>query len=86
VVLAGEPGRGDFDALWNAVFDSPRLNRVLARAESADEVPELSSLAEGRSARGGPARAYVCERFACKAPIAEPEELKRALRETEPES
>ena len=86
VVLAGEPGRDDFDALWNAVFDSPRLNRVLARAESADEVPELSSLAEGRSARGGPARAYVCERFACKAPIAEPEELKRALRETEPES
>jgi uncharacterized protein YyaL (SSP411 family) len=79
VVLAGEPGREDFDALWNAAFASPRINRVLARAESADEVPELAGLAEGRAARGGPARAYVCEGFACRAPISDPAELVNAL-------
>jgi uncharacterized protein len=79
VVLAGEPGRADFDALWDASFASPRLNRVLARAESAEEVPELAALAEGRASRGGPARAYVCERFACRAPVDRPDELVEAL-------
>jgi hypothetical protein len=79
VVLAGEPGRPDFDALWDAAFAAPLLNRVLARAESAETVPALAAMAEGRSAGGGAARAYVCERFACQAPVAEPDALRRAL-------
>jgi hypothetical protein len=79
VVLAGEPGRDDFDALWDAALASPRMNRVLARAETAEEVPALAPLAEGRAAAGGPARAYVCESFACRAPISDARELAAAL-------
>jgi hypothetical protein len=79
IVLSGEPGRGDFEALRGAVFASPKVNRVVAHAESARELPELSSLAEGRAAGGGPAKAYVCESFACRAPIADPAALTAAL-------
>ncbi len=79
IVLSGEPGREDFEALRSSVFASPKLNRVVAHAESAGELPELSSLSEGRAAGGGPAKAYVCENFACRAPIADPAALTAAL-------
>ncbi len=76
IVLAGEPGREDFERLRGAVFASPRVNRVLAHAASG--VPELAALLEGRDGRG-PARAWVCENFACRAPISDPAGLTAAL-------
>jgi hypothetical protein len=79
IVLAGEPGREDFEALRAAVFASPKLNRVLAHADSAADIPKLSALAQGRASAGSPARAYVCERFACRAPIADASALSAAL-------
>ncbi len=78
VVLSGKPGRSDFEALRRAVFASPSLNRVLAHAGSAPPVPELARLLEGRAA-GGKAAAYVCEGFACKAPVSDPDALRRLL-------
>jgi hypothetical protein len=76
VVLAGSPGRGDFEALRAAVFASPKLNRVLAHAGSG--LPELAPLSEGRGAEG-PARAWVCANFACRAPVSDPAALTAAL-------
>jgi uncharacterized protein YyaL (SSP411 family) len=77
VVLSGEPGREDFEALRRAVFASPNPNRVVAHADSAASVPELSALAEGRAGRR--ANAFVCEGFVCKAPVSDPEALRRLL-------
>ncbi len=76
VVLAGSPGRGDFEALRAAAFASPKLNRVLAHAGSG--LPELAPLSEGRGGEG-PARAWVCENFACRAPVSDPAALTAAL-------
>jgi uncharacterized protein YyaL (SSP411 family) len=79
IVLAGEPGRPDFEALRRAVFASPGLNRVVAHVESAAAVPELAPLTRARSMRDGKAAAYVCERFACQAPVTDPEALAALL-------
>jgi len=82
VVLAGEPGRPDFEALRDAVFASPGLNRVVAHVDSAAAVPALAPLTRARSVRDGKAAAYVCERFACQAPVTDPEALAALLSPT----
>ncbi|MEO8430131.1 MAG: thioredoxin domain-containing protein [Acidobacteriota bacterium] len=79
VVIAGEKGRRDFEALRDAVFASPALNRVVAHADAAGSLEGVSPLVEGRSPENGAARAWVCEDFACKAPTADPAELAAAL-------
>jgi uncharacterized protein YyaL (SSP411 family) len=79
VVLSGTPGNPDFEALRSAAFASPVLNRVLAHA-SDGAPPELAALVEGRVS-AAPARAFVCESFACRAPTEEPAALSAALRE-----
>ena len=79
IVLSGTAGHADFEHLRAAVFASPKLNRVLAQA-APGAPPELASLVEGRVAEGGTAaRAYVCENFACRAPIADPAALAALL-------
>jgi uncharacterized protein YyaL (SSP411 family) len=79
VVLSGRPGREDFEALRRAVFGSPGLNRVVAHADSGSGASELEPLTRGRASAAGEAVAYVCERFACRAPERDPEALRAAL-------
>ena len=70
VALVG-PGREPLERVLRSAF---RPHLVLAGGEP-DGVPLL----EGRTAVDGRAAAYVCERFACRAPVTEPEELARLL-------
>jgi len=79
VVLAGTPGREDFERLRRAAFASPTMNRVLAHADSSAGAPGLEALGAGRSAAGGKAAAYVCSNFACRAPVSDPEALRASL-------
>ena len=79
VVLAGTPGREDFERLRRAVFASPRLNRVVAHADSAAGVARLEALGAGRASGGAGAAAYVCSSFACRAPTSDPEALRASL-------
>ena len=65
-------GREELEAVVRSEF---RPHIVLAGGE-ADGVPLL----EGRTPVEGRAAAYVCERFACKQPVTEPDELAELLR------
>jgi uncharacterized protein YyaL (SSP411 family) len=79
IVLAGEPGGPDFEALRATVFAHPRMNRVLAHADAGESLAPLLPLVEGRGSRDGSARAYVCRDFACQAPTTDSSELTAAL-------
>lgn len=83
VVLTGEPGRADFEALAAVVHERLGPSRALlaldaaggARAWWASRAPWLAQMgaAETRAA------AYVCEEFTCRAPATTPEELRALL-------
>jgi uncharacterized protein YyaL (SSP411 family) len=72
---AGEPGKA-LDALARIVRSAYRPSLVLAGGPEGTERPEL--MLERRVVDGRPA-AYVCENFACRAPVTEPAELAAAL-------
>jgi uncharacterized protein len=75
VALAGDPeGVG---ALRAVIRETLRPHVVLAGGpgDGASAVP----LMEGRTALDGRAAAYVCEHFACRRPVTEPDELRALL-------
>jgi uncharacterized protein YyaL (SSP411 family) len=67
----------DTRALARVVRGTYRPDVVLAGGDGEDDggVPLLA----GRTARDGSATAYVCERFACRAPVTDPAELAALL-------
>jgi uncharacterized protein YyaL (SSP411 family) len=73
VALVGD----DTSALVRAVRAEFRPHVVLAGGDGDDDagVPLL----EGRTPLDGRAAAYVCERFTCRAPVTEPDELRALL-------
>jgi uncharacterized protein YyaL (SSP411 family) len=73
VALVGD----DLRPLERVVRRAFRPHLVLAATSAAG--PDGVPLLEGRSPVDGRPAAYVCERFACKAPVTEPEELERLL-------
>ncbi|HET9118924.1 MAG TPA: thioredoxin domain-containing protein, partial [Solirubrobacterales bacterium] len=69
-------GSADLGELARVVRSAHRPHLVLAGGPEGSERPEL--LRE-RPAVGGRPAAYVCEHFACKAPVTEPSELQSQL-------
>jgi hypothetical protein len=78
VALVGEP----LEELVAIVRERHRPDLVLAgaRATEGTAVPLL----EGRATVGGAPAAYVCERFACQAPVSEPAALAALLDRASP--
>jgi uncharacterized protein YyaL (SSP411 family) len=74
VAIAGAGDDADAAALAQVVRGAYRPHVVVAGG-IADGVPLL----EGRSPVDGRAAAYVCEHFACQAPVTDPDALARAL-------
>jgi uncharacterized protein YyaL (SSP411 family) len=70
VALVGD----DTNRLARVVRSAFRPHLVVAAGEP-DGVPLL----EDRPPRDGRATAYVCEHFACRAPVTEPQELEALL-------
>src|SRR5262249_15080317 len=73
----GSRQAADLSELAGVVRSAHRPHLVLAGGPEGSERPEL--LRERAAVEGRPA-AYVCENFACKAPVTEPDELAAALR------
>jgi uncharacterized protein YyaL (SSP411 family) len=79
VALVAPPNGGStpaLDDLAGVVRSAHRPHVVLAGGPEGSERPELL---RQRPAVEGKAAAYVCENFACRAPVTEPEELQAAL-------
>jgi uncharacterized protein YyaL (SSP411 family) len=81
VAIVGDPAADDTRALVRTVSRAWLPNTVLAfRApDTPDDAARLIPLLEGRTAQGGRATAYVCERLACRQPVTDPESLARQL-------
>jgi uncharacterized protein YyaL (SSP411 family) len=79
VALVAPSENGGPDALADltaVVRSAHRPNLVLAGGPEGTQSPEL--MLERHAVEGRPA-AYVCENFACRAPVTEPDELAAAL-------
>ena len=67
----------DLSALLDVVRERHRPHVVLAAAERSEG--SAVGLLAGRTAIAGRASAYVCEHFACKTPVSEPDALRALL-------
>jgi uncharacterized protein YyaL (SSP411 family) len=83
VVLVGNPKAEDFQALHGVLYEtlSPRRSVLAVTSEAdrewfASRAPWMTEMREMK----GKATAYVCEEYACQAPVTGVEELRQALR------
>ena len=76
VALVAPAGRDGLEELASVVRASFRPHLVLAGGPEGTERPDL--MRERTAVDGRPA-AYVCENFACRRPVTEPDELGAAL-------
>jgi hypothetical protein len=82
VVLVGERGREDFQALAAVLAERLGPRRVLLAVTDETErrwFAAQSPWMAGMRAVEGRATAYVCENFACQAPVADAADLRRLL-------
>jgi uncharacterized protein len=76
VALVGDP----IEPLARVVRSAFRPNVVVAAKGTSDhDAEQRIPLLAGRDAVDGRPAAYVCENFACRLPVTEPEELERQL-------
>ena len=81
IAVIGDPKESDTAALVDEVWKCYLPNAVLAVASPHDAGPRTPiPLLAGRELVNGKPAAYVCERFACRRPVTEPEELASQLR------
>jgi uncharacterized protein len=81
IVLVGERGADDFEALFRVVSETYLPNSVLALllGDSANPHSGASRLTQGKRSIDGKATAYVCRNFACDRPTTDPDELRAQL-------
>jgi uncharacterized protein YyaL (SSP411 family) len=82
VVLAGDPAAADFRALAGVLHEKPGLRRVLLAADGADGqrwLAERKPYLAAMQPVDGRATAYVCENYACQAPVTGPADLRELL-------
>jgi len=84
VVLAGDPSSADFRTLAAVLEEKAGPRRALLATPAADEAGRWLAgrapwLAAMKPSADGRARAYVCERFTCQAPVDTAEALRTAM-------
>jgi len=75
IVIAGDSDASETKALVAEVHRHFLPNKVLLLADGAEDQSYLRAM----SMMGGKAAAYVCENFACKAPVTDVKELRSLL-------
>ena len=76
--IVGDPQAADTQALLNVVRDSYRPFQVVALGAPCGQ-PPIVPLLQDRGPVDGQATAYVCQAFACQAPVTNPLELEEVL-------
>lgn len=82
VVLAGDPAATDFQSLAVVLHETLGPRRSLLAVEGGEGQAWLAARQPWLMAMqpiGGQATAYVCERFACQAPVNTPDDLRKLL-------
>jgi uncharacterized protein YyaL (SSP411 family) len=79
IVVIGQRGDADSEALIAAVFGACLPNRVFQIVAPDEPLPEHHPAA-GHGQIDGKATAYVCRALACSPPVSEPEPLRALLR------
>ena len=77
--LRGEPDDPTIQAMLRAVFTPYLPNKVVGLAAPTDTTTNVAFLTD-RNAIDSKSTAYVCQNFACKAPVTTPEALAAQLR------
>jgi len=82
VALAGDRESSELQALLDALYDQFQPNLIAGYVDQErDDVAERLPFLQDRPPRDGRATAYVCEHFACLAPVHDPDALRRQLTE-----
>ena len=79
IVIMGERGDTNTDALLTEVHKNYLPNRVLLGASHGDNADNGLPLLAERQQIDGKATAYVCENYVCQLPVTEPQALARQL-------
>jgi uncharacterized protein YyaL (SSP411 family) len=80
LAIVGDPDAADTHALMDEVVRTRFLpNVVLAIGDASEETARIVPLMADRVRVNGKATAYVCERFACRAPVTDASELSAQL-------
>ena len=80
IVLIGEPGRSDTQALQDEIWKAYLPNKVVAQSSPGDsKASEFIPLLRERPQIEGKATVYLCEHFTCKTPTTDPKELASQL-------
>lgn len=70
IVILGDVTQGDTRTVVQELFRRFIPNKVVAaRAANAESIPALQPLFEGKAPSGGEPTIFLCENFACQAPI-----------------
>ncbi|MDA1001061.1 MAG: thioredoxin domain-containing protein [bacterium] len=80
IALVGAPEGEDTRAALRAVDSAFVPNKVLAFRAAEDEAEDTIPLLRGKRAEGGAATVYLCENYACRAPMTDPDAVRAALR------
>ena len=78
VVIVGDPSEPGTQALLDAAWKAPGMNKLIQRIAPGDALPE-NHPAAGKSRQDGAPTAYVCVGSTCSLPLTDPAHLRDAL-------
>ena len=79
IAIVGDPDESGTQTLLAEIVRKRFLPNVVVAVAPPGEAPEGLALLEDRAQRDGKPTAYVCQRFTCKLPVTEPDDLRQQL-------